>query len=130
MNSKLSLQINHVRESEVEKKMSRFGSTKTRIYFFVDTDGPATDLFSGTRFNKPHKSYRSMLPEVFKQLGYGTEAIKQMILSCSWSQKAGCSCGCSPGFVMKNREHTSGTDIFVDIVADIVATKNTHCKES
>lgn len=81
---------------------------KTRIYIHVAGD---------CRFDRPYKLYRTYMPYILAKLGLpaGTKA--------SWSQRAGCSCGCSPGFVLQaspyavaQAQGTSGTtDIFVTI---------------
>ena len=57
---------------------------------------PIAELFSGHRHNRPYVDYREqVMPEVLKQMGLPKNA------KYKWSQKAGCACGCSPGFIVK-----------------------------
>ncbi len=56
---------------------------------------PVKEMLTGFRWNNPFRDYREhVLPAAFKMLGLpeGTKA--------RWSQKAGCGCGCSPGFIV------------------------------
>jgi hypothetical protein len=76
----------------------------TRIYFFHEKETILENLFFGRR-NRPQKEYRKLLPEVFKRLDKEPMEVK-------WSQQAGCSCGCSPGFIVKGMK---GVDVFVDL---------------
>lgn len=56
------------------------------------------------RFSRPYVEWKKLLPEAIKQVAtdlsvtpeYAQEAVKD----AKWSQKAGCNCGCSPGFVI------------------------------
>lgn len=61
----------------------------------------------GTRYTRPHKLYRAeVLPQLFRLLGLNDVQV-------SWSQKAGCRCGCSPGFIVKT--DNVAYDIYVDV---------------
>jgi len=70
-----------------------------RIYFFIGEFNVMKDL--KTRFNQPHQEFRYLLPWVLKAAGHeGTwDEINRLVAKFRWSQKAGCSCGCSPGFI-------------------------------
>lgn len=62
------------------------------------------------------KAYRSMIDAVAKELGLAAPNGK---LSASWSAKAGCSCGCSPAFIMKSlAEYYPHLEFFVDYVIE------------
>lgn len=66
---------------------------KTRVYVWRD-DETITENIINRRF-RPHRQWRKdVLPKVFSELGLaeGTRA--------RWSQYAGCSCGCSPAFIL------------------------------
>jgi hypothetical protein len=76
-----------------------------RVYFYTANSGFWFDLFSRDRWKKPYKEYRKLLPDIFKRVGWGPSKV-------NWSQYAGCSCGCSPGFIVKG---VKGLDIHVDI---------------
>jgi hypothetical protein len=71
-------------------------NAKPRLYVSIDDEGksPIQDILSGARYNRPNELYRTMLPEIFKALGF-PEGV-----TAKWSQKAGCQCPCSPGFVL------------------------------
>jgi hypothetical protein len=45
------------------------------------------------RFDRPQKLYRAVAKQALADLGI-TGTLR-------WSQKAGCSCGCSPGFILR-----------------------------
>lgn len=74
----------------MSERQSTYNS-KPRLYVWVDGENILENF--ANRFDRPQKLYRSMLPEIFKALDL--EPVK-----ASWSQKAGCSCGCSPGFIL------------------------------
>ena len=62
------------------------------------------------RYNRPYKEYRALLPEVLEQLGLPTDT------KAVWSQKAGCRCGCSPGFILQFPSKGKLVDVYVDYV--------------
>ena len=69
---------------------------------------PLQDMLTGFRYNNPHQVYRKMvLPQAFKLLGLPPDTVAR------WSQYAGCSCPCSPGFVLPNVR--PATNYWVDI---------------
>lgn len=75
---------------------------KSRIYFFVK-ETILENLIN--RRCRPNKEYRKLVPAVLKKANIpSTTKVK-------WSQKAGCSCGCSPGFILDYL----GKEIFVDL---------------
>ena len=65
---------------------------KTRVYFFVADESILENLTK--RFHRPYEAYRKILPEVFKQINLPPD------IKAKWRQKAGCKCGCSPGFIL------------------------------
>ena len=66
---------------------------KSRVYFWPEGES-VMDNFRNRRA-RPHTEYRKLIVEAFAQAGIDATA-----LSARWSQKAGCTCPCSPGFVM------------------------------
>jgi len=78
--------------------------SKARIYFFVKDETLLDNLIN--RRSRPMTEYRKLLPAEFAQAGL-PENIK-----VKWRQAAGCSCGCSPGFIIDNM---SRFDVFVTI---------------
>ena len=69
-------------------------ASRPRIYFFPEGATLRENLRN--RHDRPHKVYREFLPEVLRSLGLPEDA------KVSWSQKAGCPCGCSPAFIVKD----------------------------
>ena len=67
-------------------------TAKPRLYVHVDGENILENL--AFRTNRPSRLYREILPAAFKKLGIPGDT------KAYWSQKAGCSCGCSPGFVL------------------------------
>lgn len=67
-----------------------------RLYFHGDMkESIFEDLLN--RFDRPWKLYRKeLLPPIIEAL----DELGIKVSKCSWSQKAGCSCGCSPGFIV------------------------------
>lgn len=76
-----------------------------RLHIFVSGETLIENIQN--RKSRPHQIYRAVLPAIFKQVGLPEDT------KASWSQYAGCTCPCSPGFVLKdNYDHF---DIYVDI---------------
>lgn len=83
----------------------RFHGSRSRLYVSFASTGPVTvaDLLDA-RWDNPVGKYRKALATIFAATGIpdGTKA--------RWSQKAGCSCPCSPGFIL---DVADGRDYFV-----------------
>jgi hypothetical protein len=76
-------------------------------YFFIKDESILENLQN--RRKRPTKEFRKLLKEaLFGQL----ECQPHQIGRITWSQKCGCSCGCSPGFRI---EGFYGRDIFIDV---------------
>jgi hypothetical protein len=74
-------------------------SHNSRVYVFHEGVGPSAmfGIANGARWSHPSALYRKfVLPRVRKEMNLGSE------VSIRWSQKAGCSCGCSPGFIVND----------------------------
>lgn len=65
---------------------------KPRLYVWVDGEN-VMEMF-GNRANRPKDLYKGLIPEMLDRLELPSDT------KAVWSQKAGCSCGCSPGFVL------------------------------
>ena len=79
---------------------------RTRVY--VHSDAPFNvleDLENRTR--RPHDLYKPTALEVLARLGIEVERL-------TWSQRAGCSCPCSPGFILTG-DAQIGLDIWITI---------------
>ena len=90
-----------------------YSATKTRIYFWPRGESIPENLEN--RRTRPYNEYRRLLPNVLQAVG--VEDGKN--LDIRWSQKAGCGCGCSPGFVVDGWNGVlHRKDVHVDVVMD------------
>lgn len=91
-----TLKITKIDKHPVDRSEGRrYQRSVLYVWLNVPEAKPIQDLLSGFRWNQPYKIYKEhVLPEVFKQLGLPPDT------EARWSQKAGCSCGCSPGFIL------------------------------
>ena len=88
----------------------RYKVIKPRLYFFFISGENVIENFFN-RHDRPYNEYRKLIPDVMKKIGANPGH-----LSWKWSQKAGCSCGCSPGFIIDGWDPViSKNDVFVDI---------------
>jgi len=85
------------------------GSTHGKIYFNIADETLLENLLN--RRTRPYNDLRKMIPSALKLAGLDTIQSD----SFRWSQKAGCGCGCSPGFVDKDYRLTH-KDIYVTLV--------------
>lgn len=88
----MKYKVESVKRVEDEKSTSK---KRSRVHFFKET---STEV--------PPSEYRTLLPAIFEKLNLPP-------LQSNWSKYAGCSCPCSPGFIL---ETNVGYDIFVSIV--------------
>jgi len=88
---------------EIKKRPRSPKSTKARIYFW-----PAKESIVDNLMNRRSRPYRQWLKEIVLPAvrGLGYEGV-----DLRWSQKAGCRCGCSPGFI--DRSGIIRTDLHV-----------------
>lgn len=87
----------------VTKRLSENPNSKVRIYIFPANENVFDNLLN--RYSRPSKAYKAeVLPAVFARIGEH---------KVSWSQKAGCNCGCSPGFIVT--DGLKGFNVFVDV---------------
>lgn len=77
---------------------------KPRAYFFVGAESVLDNLVNRT--SRPRDAYRKLLPTVLERIGLDP-AIK-----ARWSQRAGCSYPCSPGFIL---DASGRFDLFVTV---------------
>lgn len=75
----------------------RKGNSRVHVFVEEGTETVLDDLMN--RRNRPVEQWRTLATRTFRELGLDPEAA---YLALRWSQKAGCNCGCSPGFVMKD----------------------------
>lgn len=83
---------------------------KARVYIFIKNENIIDNLQN--RHSRPYDQYRKeVMPKVLKKMKLPKDT------KFFWSQKAGCGCGCSPGFVI---EEIFGKEVFVNVVVDKV----------
>jgi len=91
---------------------------RPRIYVRPEGETIVENFLEG-RHTRPYTLYKKeVLPQLFRVLGLGGPGIDNRI-KVSWSQKAGCSCPCSPGFIVKDGNvpfdiHVTVTDKYVN----------------
>jgi hypothetical protein len=95
-----------VRGRPPEKYRYRDRNKHTVVYFFHKGETVLEGF--GNRAARPVDVYRPFLKTVAEKLGVPEKSFR-------WSRKAGCSCGCSPGFVCREDR---GRDVFVTLTAD------------
>ena len=76
------------------KTLKKYGCRPfSRVRLFVEVRGEKLRENLDERFDRPYKAYRAeVLPKVLKD--------ELWLVKASWSQTAGCACGCSPGFLL------------------------------
>lgn len=91
-------------------------TSRTRIYVF-----PKENVLENlmNRFSRPSKAYKALLPNIFAEAfpDLDAESRAKMIKKTFWNQRAGCGCGCSPGFVI-NGGWSYGKEVYVDVAGD------------
>lgn len=100
------------KEIEVKKRnQSGRMANKPRIYVFPKGETAAEHFFEG-RHSRPYTAYRKeVLPTVFAQLSLPEDTFR-----VRWSQYAGCSCPCSPGFIVEGYpQGLSREDVYVTV---------------
>lgn len=96
------MKIVRVKLVPVEKK-----NAHPRMYFWP-VDETVLDNMKNRR-HRPTKEYRKLIPDVLKQVFEVSQTYR-----ARWSQYAGCSCPCSPGFIVSGLTGSS-YDIHVDV---------------
>jgi hypothetical protein len=97
--------INVVRRL-VPRDGRRAPNKRTLVYFSHEGESVLENF--GNRAARPVDVYRTFLKEVAGRLGVPEN-------SFFWSRKAGCACGCSPGFVCREDR---GRDVYVTLSAE------------
>lgn len=86
--------------------------SKPRLYINPKGESVLCNLFYG-RHNRPVKLYREIvIPEIIQALAQ-KYLLDSTNIKFRWSQYAGCSCPCSPGFIV------SGCDRPIDIWVEV-----------
>ena len=83
-----------------------------RVYFFEKNESILAHL--NRRHYRLPQEYRKLLPQIYDQLDF------PLSVKSKWSQYTGCSCPCSPGFILKlPNDFSYEQDIFVTVVMDL-----------
>ena len=69
-------------------------SKPSRIYCWPQGETLQENLYN--RRHRPIKEFRTVAQEGLRSLGIDPDKYK-----LAWRQKAGCDCGCSPGFIVE-----------------------------
>jgi hypothetical protein len=94
---------------DTEKRWKGRGDRAWKVRLYVSPEDESFAENFVYRTTRPWRLYRKALPMILKHFGL-PETTK-----ASWSQHAGCSCPCSPGFIL---DRMGGYDLFVTITAD------------
>ena len=82
---------------------------KTRVYIWPEGETVIQNLMA--RRSRPLNEYRGLLREAFRKMD-----VDQSRVTYRWSQKAGCGCGCSPGFIVDGWDPAlDGKDVHVSV---------------
>jgi len=100
------------RYSREHEKMQRRRTAK--VYVSPKGDTVLSQLFD--RHDRPHKLYREIVKDrVEKELRDAGLLPEGQKFGMRWSQYCGCSCPCSPGFIVSGT--TTGVDIYIGVDA-------------
>ena len=105
----LSLVVTSVTRRERNREDDPRGWTKApRVYVSRKCDNVLEDIIH--RRSHQTSELRPLVLEALKKEGVDVSNLK-----VTWSQKAGCSCGCSPGFILLGVEPAQGRwDMWVE----------------
>lgn len=100
------MQIENISKSDHNPRRLNSRS-KTRIFVWPKGETIRENLMN--RRERPAKLWKPVALKAAAAMGLTKSSLM-------WSQKAGCSCGCSPGFIVKG-DFRPGFDIHVDVTA-------------
>lgn len=111
------LNIKVIRRTRADCRSYASYHSKPKLHIFAKDWNVIEDL-QGGRWNKPHIEFKKqVLSEALIQAGLDPKIVK-----ATWNQKAGCSCGCSPGFILTSTD-PDNTDLgTIDIYCDYEIT--------
>lgn len=85
-----------IEEIKTQRQTSR---SSRKPVIFIHPQGESILENLANRKDRPYTAYRKeVIPNVMKMLGIGGD------VKVRWSQRAGCSCPCSPGFIVEGGE--------------------------
>jgi hypothetical protein len=86
-------------KAEVRNNRYKESNKKGRLYFFIERESVLNNLMD--RRSRPYNEYRKKISDALQIAGVSKEHAEEVAKKAGWSQTAGCSCGCSPGFIDK-----------------------------
>jgi hypothetical protein len=104
---------------KIEPRHNRVSRPRVYVWYGGETVTVLKDLMN--RRSRPVKLYRELVSRVFKQFGIENPNLH-------WRQNAGCSCGCSPGFIYYPDQHhvlASNNDMHISFTEADVADPST-----
>lgn len=81
-----------------------------RVYMAPHGETVIENLFVG-RHNRPHEALRKLVDQAISRAGLKMKHVTRI----RWSQYAGCTCPCSPGFIVDAHEYV-GMTLFADYI--------------
>jgi hypothetical protein len=114
MNKGMTMNVNVTEARLILMANPRQGGYKTKTRIYIWPEGETLQENLNNRRSRPLGLYRE---SAFKALD--NLKINRSKLSVKWSQKAGCGCGCSPGFIVDGWDPTlDGKDLHVTITCN------------
>lgn len=105
----MNLKIAAINLRPVENRFRGGHKVKSRVYVWPQGESLIDNLMN--RRSRPINDFRSVASRALSGMGVDLAKIEM-----KWSQKAGCSCGCSPGFVIDGFDlKIDGRDVYVDV---------------
>lgn len=104
MNMTVAYAYGHEQRKQRRGRRPRY----SHLHVSVKADDKARNVLEmmAERWSHEVKAYRASLPAIYEMLGLASTT------KARWSQYAGCSCPCSPGFILDIRD---GKDYFAAI---------------
>lgn len=114
MNKGMTMNVNVTETSLTRMPNPRQGGYKTKSRIYIYPDGEIILENFTNRRTRPISLYRESAFKALELL-----KIDSSKLSIKWSRKAGCGCGCSPGFIVDGWDSTlDGKNLHVTITCD------------
>jgi len=101
-------------QQDLEQRRSYRQAKKARVFVWASEEfNVLEDLANRTR--RPHQIWKPLVLKILEQVGISDVKLR-------WSQRAGCSCPCSPGFIIEEgmRFGLRDGDIFIHMIAPTV----------
>lgn len=108
-------------KATITKSHSRRNKTDRSVVYIESPLDTLADKFATEHgvYGLPYKcdTWRKLCREVTKQTVSTLKELFVEALSIKFSSKAGCTCGCSPGYIVKHGAGQRGNDVWVNLEA-------------